>query len=137
MPFTLVCILVWLAFATTPDDADLAAWFKNTWADAVEHRIPSGFKYEWTISAAETIDHGRITALDAEVAGKPEHPRRAELTMLKRLAHEPLVVTKVLWTINDEFRVNRTSSWRDEGYFDQAVRHDVAWGCGSSGQLTS
>lgn len=123
----------------TSDEKDLAAWIEGEWGAARE--LPASaadcvLTYQaWTYN---TADPAAIAALEREVAGHPEHPRRFELeNMLRRRQNGPDTLRCKLWWGDAKlWRLNTSISYLPEmPYADCAVGPEGAWMLGTT-QLT-
>ncbi len=120
-----------VAYAAQPASVNLTDWIAREWK--VARQLPPSaadcvLTYQ-TFTYA-TADPATIAALEREVAGHPEHPRRFELENLKRrLANGgDTLKVKLWWGDAKLWRLSTTIPYLPEmPYSDTAVCPDGAW----------
>lgn len=128
------------AVGAPPTHAELVAWLRKGMAGVPDSAL-TNITLKTRTTTFPTMLPTDMAALEAEVAGKPDHPKRMLLERAQELAAHPYVQTELLFLKSlQEMRSTQFFGERAEyvNAVDVVVDTSIAWQAGGSngGQLT-
>lgn len=125
------CVLALATLAATcvgQDDAAAFRVFEATWNEAQGFELPPGYVYEWHLLQYPRLDDGALASLNAQAAGKPDHPaHRVILEEERRRTSGADRARRRLYFLDKRnWRYNETND-AESIYVDQVVTNDLIW----------
>lgn len=113
---------------------DLIDWIEKTRADCGLDSLPSPVEIHIKVEFHSTLTAAEADAMRAEVAGKPDHPKRAELQQYDREIKAGPQVQRRAFFVKDSshWRFNQDFDLSNIPYYDTAYTPDEAWSLSST-----
>lgn len=123
-----------LAFSARSGSADLVEvdkWFRSAWAEASQpNQILKAVTIRFDSEAPVSVTTEELEHLRAEVAGRPDHPKKAELAAQERRIASGVdkFENLLVWGNDAQWRFNVTNIGNPAvQYLDRARRADDTW----------